>query len=257
MELPSHDRPIASILLDQTSQTPVNPWTDSADFDDKNPQSTIEHIPLRTPDPELLDQSIIAGIKADESPIDTVHPKVSNDILSQFDPLASLEEEAARDAWNNSESHPPPPRPPSPSPPPVKDTAEPPTTESSPRQPSGPSSFPSLAALARTFALPTLSRSRPVSIDAPKTTPSPTTLSSFEAQQNASQDDNTTTKHNDPTIPPSSQSGNGVPSSAAGGKESDDIPFDFQKFLDQMKSRGAEPVSKYLRSCVIFAILSL
>jgi len=24
--------------------------------------------------------------------------------------------------------------------------------------------------------------------------------------------------------------------------------FDFQKFLDQMKSRGAEPVAKYLRS---------
>ena len=27
-----------------------------------------------------------------------------------------------------------------------------------------------------------------------------------------------------------------------------EIQFDFQKFLDQMKSRSAEPVSKYLRS---------
>lgn len=33
-----------------------------------------------------------------------------------------------------------------------------------------------------------------------------------------------------------------------GGKEKDEISFDFQKFLDQMKSRNAEPVSKYLRS---------
>lgn len=29
-----------------------------------------------------------------------------------------------------------------------------------------------------------------------------------------------------------------------------DPPFDFQKFLDQMKTRSAEPVAKYLKSCV-------
>ncbi|KAI0310092.1 hypothetical protein OF83DRAFT_1178920 [Amylostereum chailletii] len=31
-------------------------------------------------------------------------------------------------------------------------------------------------------------------------------------------------------------------------KEGGDPPFDFQKFLDQMKARGAEPIAKYLRS---------
>jgi Rab5 GDP/GTP exchange factor len=252
-----HDHPIASILFDQTTQTPVNPWTDATDFDDKNPQVNNEDIPLRTPDPELLDQSIVAGIQAEESPIDT---KVSNDILSQFDPLASLEEEAAREAWNTSESHPPPPRSPSapttPPFPPVKDAAAPPPPELSQGQPSGSSSFPSLAALARTFAIPALSRPRPVSLDAAKPVPSPATLSSFEVQQDTARDNSTTTQNGSATRP-SSQSRNGTPSPATGGKESDEIPFDFQKFLDQMKSRNAEPVSKYLRSYVIPTILSL
>jgi Rab5 GDP/GTP exchange factor len=30
-----------------------------------------------------------------------------------------------------------------------------------------------------------------------------------------------------------------------------DPPFDFQKFLDQMKTKSAEPVARYLRSCVL------
>lgn len=36
---------------------------------------------------------------------------------------------------------------------------------------------------------------------------------------------------------------------AAPGKDKDP-PFDFQKFLDQMKSKSAEPVARYLRSFV-------
>lgn len=253
-----HDsRPITTILFDQTSQTPANPWTDSTDFDDKKAQAPNEDIPLRTPDPELLDQSIVAGIEAEESPVDTQPPKVSTDILNQFDPLASLEEEAAREAWNTSESHPPPPRTPSPSTPPVpplKDTLESPS-ESSPDQPSGSSSFPSLAALTRNFSIPGLSRSRPVSLDAAKAVPALPTLSSFEVQQNTPRDDSATTPNGSATQP-ATQSRSGTPSLTLGGKEREEIPFDFQKFLDQMKSRGAEPVSKYLRSCVIFAISS-
>ena len=34
------------------------------------------------------------------------------------------------------------------------------------------------------------------------------------------------------------------------GPKDKDPPFDFQKFLDQMKSKSAEPVARYLRSCV-------
>jgi Rab5 GDP/GTP exchange factor len=35
------------------------------------------------------------------------------------------------------------------------------------------------------------------------------------------------------------------------GSKGKDPPFDFQKFLDQMKSKSAEPVARYLRSCVM------
>lgn len=236
-----HDSPVTTIIFDQTSQTPANPWTESTHFDGKPSQVNNEDIPLRTPDPELLDQSIVAGIEAEESPVDTRPPKVSSDILSQFDPLASLEEEAAREAWNASESHPPPPPPP----PPLKDVAEPPPL-SSPGQPSGSSSFPSLAALARTFTIPALSRTRPVSLDTAKAVPS-ATHSSFEVQQDTSRDASTTTPNSLPTRP-TTQSRSGTTSPVLGGKEKDEISFDFQKFLDQMKSRNAEPVSKYLRS---------
>lgn len=41
---------------------------------------------------------------------------------------------------------------------------------------------------------------------------------------------------------------------SVGPKDKDKDPsFDFQKFLDQMKSKGAEPVARYLRSCVLSA----
>ena len=36
-----------------------------------------------------------------------------------------------------------------------------------------------------------------------------------------------------------------------------DVQFDFQKFLDQMKTRSADPVSKYLRSCVFHLLCCL
>lgn len=42
---------------------------------------------------------------------------------------------------------------------------------------------------------------------------------------------------------------------AAQGKDRDP-PFDFQKFLDQMKTKSAEPVARYLRSFVPPTFLS-
>lgn len=54
------------------------------------------------------------------------------------------------------------------------------------------------------------------------------------------------------TPPPAASSANrpevGTPVPASSNKQVD--TFDFQKFLDQVKSRGAEPVAKYLRSYV-------
>ena len=247
------DRPIAPILFDQTPQASPNPWTDATDFDDKKAQGSNEDRPLRTPDPDLFDQSIMAGLETVSTPTGT-KPQVSTDVLSQFDPLVSLEEEAAREAWKASESHPPPPRTPSPPPPapspPPKDAGEsvasPPT---SPPSGSSPSPFPSLASLARSFSIPTLSRSRPVSVDAAKAVPSPATLSSFAAQQEAPREGTAANK-----APPAVESRSSSSSPVARVTEKQETPFDFQRFLDQMKSRGAEPVSKYLRSYVTLGV---
>jgi hypothetical protein len=250
------DHSTEPILFDQISQTPTNPWTDSADYDDNKIQGNNEGVSLRIPDSELLEQSIIAGPADDHSPVDTKPLKVSSDILSQFDPLASVEEEAAREAWNSAESHPPPPRPASPQtppPPPLKDPVEPPSGPS-PSQPSGLPSFPSLASLAKSFSIPALSRSRPVSFDAAKAVPSPTTLSSFATQQDVPQDRDTSTPDGT-TIQTITLNNDGTSSPPPGHR--DEIPFDFQKFLDQMKSRSADPVSKYLRSCVLLPMLPL
>lgn len=247
----------APLLISQDSPTPPNPWSDAADSDrSKALESEIER-PLHTPDPELLDQSITSGLEAVESPMDP-KPRVSAEVLNEFDPLANSEEEAARKAWETSEAHPPPPRTPSP---PVPTLAIKDFVASSPDSPmsSGSlsaSNFPSLAALARTFSIPALSRPRPLSLDTAKPVPSPATLSSLATQQDAARATLTTTATTSTGFNshPSTPGGSGTTSPVSGSREKTDIPFDFQNFLDQMKSRSAEPVSKYLRSYVILVM---
>ncbi|KAJ3491805.1 hypothetical protein NLJ89_g11305 [Agrocybe chaxingu] len=197
---------------------------------------------------------------------------VAKEVLSEFDPLvASPEEKAARDAWETSEGHPPapqpalvpatpPPRTPLPPMPPMKDlyisspTSPDPTIMSPGAAPSAaaitsPSSFPSFASFAKSFALP-LVRSRPQSLDgSAKAVPSPSTLSSFTSQQREAQQ-----KGDVRDTGKAVASGSATPN-RSGSRTSSPVPkpapdggFDFQKFLDQMKTKSAEPVSKYLRS---------
>ncbi|KAF5373276.1 hypothetical protein D9615_007395 [Tricholomella constricta] len=256
--LPTSDpTPVLSpvpILTDQSSLNEPNPWTDVIDAEKPKSLPADQEKPLRTPDPSLLDQSIAHGLESvlPPSPKDQNPPQVSQDLLNQFDPLASMEEEAARGAWETSEAHPPPPRTPSPKPPalPLKaNVASSPPESPSPQSAGSLSSspFPSLVALARTFAMPTLTRPRPLSLDAAKSVPSPATLSSFASQQDTPRNDIMTTSKS--TASPSrTPSSSGTASPVPGHREKGEIPFDFQNFLDQMKSRSAEPVSKYLRS---------
>ncbi|KAF8075130.1 hypothetical protein FPV67DRAFT_1409004 [Lyophyllum atratum] len=255
-DLPTSDadttRPPAHVLTDQTALTEPNPWSGVIDADNAEPQSDDEEKALRTPDPSLLDQSIAHGLESTRPPSPQKPPQVSQDVLNQFDPLASLEEEAARGAWETSESHPPPPPPPrtpSPKPPalPLKDNlaSSPPVSPLSSGALSSTSPFPSLAAFARSFSIPALSRTRPTSLDAAKPVPSPATLSSFAAQQETSRSGATTPNKHIPS-PIVTPSGSGTASPVPGSQG--EVPFDFQNFLDQMKSRNAEPVSKYLRS---------
>lgn len=244
------------LLIDQPS--PVNPWSDDTILEKSD---VNEEKSLQTPDPSLLDQSIATGFEALSLPEDDPKPQVSKDVLSEFDPLVSLEEEAAREAWETSEAHPPPPRTPSPiaaPTPPLKDASVAPQPPESPPMSGGSStssSFPSLAALARTFSIP-LSRPRPLSLDTAKAVPSPATLSSFASQQDTPRNEELTTSKDNATRR-STPSGSGTASPVPGTREKGEIPFDFQSFLDQMKTRSAEPVSKYLRSYVTPVIMTL
>ncbi|KAF7430928.1 hypothetical protein PC9H_006643 [Pleurotus ostreatus] len=196
-----------------------------------------------------------------------VQLRPAGEILSEFDPLANSVEKEAREAWGDAEGHPPP----SPSPSPPPETPERPpsppskskdaTTNAPPATPLPPSSlnisaFPSLSALARTFSIPTPLRPRPLSMDSAKPVPSPGTLSSFAAQQESTRsstdqgdrreaDENAASAYNTANAPASSNDSTATPSAAT---STDAASFDFQKFLDQMKSRSAEPVAKYLRS---------
>ncbi|CAA7269224.1 unnamed protein product [Cyclocybe aegerita] len=254
------------------SDIPVspNPWDDvptAAKGDVKTEKTEPKHFAAL--DPTLYEQPIFAPI----TPA-TPTPKhdVAKEVLSEFDPLvASPEEKAARDAWETSEGHPPapqpapvpvtpPPRTPSPPMPPMKDlyisspTSPDPTIMSPGAAPSAaaitsPSSFPSFASFAKSFALP-LVRSRPQSLDgSAKAVPSPSTLSSFASQQQDAQQ-----KGDARDAGKAVASGSATPNRSGSGTSSPvpkpalDGGFDFQKFLDQMKTKSAEPVSKYLRS---------
>ncbi|KAF9266992.1 hypothetical protein L218DRAFT_857351 [Marasmius fiardii PR-910] len=234
-----------------------------------------------------------AEIKPSQEESYEARHKSEQEILDEFDPLASQEEKDARKAWESSEGHPPPPLVPSkegkegvlddsgetskgseiaknkqvesstqatihPSPSTSQQSA---ATESA-----STSGFSSLAALARSFSIPSIPRpARPVSLDTAKPVPSPDTLSSFAEQQgDASKSEGATGSENHKQKDAGKGKESQPESSAEEGESShhhtsngtivqgDDTsgepPFDFQKFLDQMKTRSAEPVARYLKS---------
>ena len=250
--------PVAPSSYPDLSVSP-NPWNDvaSASTDETaNERAPVKS--LNTLDPSLYDQPIFAGLKEDPLPTEPMN-EGSREILSEFDPLASHEEKAAREAWETSEGHPPPSTP-SPPPLPLKDlyTSSPTSPEASSldKVASAPSatvmtsssSFPSFTALAKTFSL---GRSRPPSIDTTaKAMLSQSTSSSFASQHGNSPPDRL-----DTTKLSASRSEFSALNSSGSGTVSPitkptDGAFDFQRFLDQMKSKSADPVSKYLRSYV-------
>ncbi len=221
-----------------------NPWQDST-------QNILEVSVLanntlegmkKSSDVSALDPSTAKGLAAELVAVPDEEGESRQEILQEFDPLANHEEKAAKTAWESSDSNPPSIAPVAH---PVADAPPPPapTTHaidlSHPSSPSLPS-FPSLAALARTFALPLTSRQRPRSLDTATAVPSPATLSSFASQQ----------QQQPRAIQPASDSGRSTPTRIGKANDGDPLQFDFQKFLDQMKLKSAEPVAKYLRSYV-------
>lgn len=231
----------------------------------------VDNVQLNSPpDPALQPQLSPNPWSEQANTKDSEPQAVPTEILSQFDPLAK----DVTEAWATEESHPPPPvsRTPSPPPKPPKDELtespfqdDPPTSppkDDNILSPGSSSSFASLAALAKSFSIPTLSRSRPVSMEVAKAIPSPSTISSFVAQQQdakqqQAQQQTQQLAHLEPQ-PRSANGSDSVPEARQEGSDDededeqiakdDDPPFDFQKFLEQMKSRSAEPVAKYLKS---------
>ncbi|PBK99679.1 hypothetical protein ARMGADRAFT_514004 [Armillaria gallica] len=206
---------------------------------------TARHQSRRTRSFLRIHGRITSGLGTQVSlPSDPV-PELANaqEVLEEFDPLVNQEEKDARKAWEDSEGHPPhlDPSPVAPTPP-SKDQTPPPNDVQA-----SSSSFPSLAALARSFQMPKLTHSRPLSLDMAKPVPSPNTLSSFASQQQRPPKYETISQGNPE---PSRTSTPGIvrEDSPAVDQSKGDPPFDFQKFLDQMKSRNAEAVSKYLKS---------
>jgi Rab5 GDP/GTP exchange factor len=244
-----------SSSLELTAGGESNPWKDQPVV----PSQPIKPVELHAPDLSIIDKFIHVPPEHAPSPAPTPDRDAhTEEVLNEFDPLADQSEQVAREAWALSESHPPPPRPiPVPQPdtpilesespePPPKDIpilqTQPPSDSSG----ASGSSFPSLAALARTFSIPTMARPRPVSIDVAKAVPSPATLSSIAAQQDQRPHD---PENSCAVTRSSTPGGSGTESPRPGHRDKEPL-FDFQKFLDQMKLKGAEPVAKFLRSYV-------
>ena len=230
----------------------LDPWHEDISAAD-NSSSNTQPPQLQTPDPSSLDESLMAGLRVDDNPQPDIEHRPLPEILGEFDPLSHQEEIEAREAWESSETQPPPPRTPSPIPtPPSKDIIleSPPQTATSTTSTSG---FSSLAAFTRNFTIPSLPRVRPLSLDMAKPLVSPATLSSLGQAQTPPR----SILDIDTAIPSGSSTPNDrrAESPRTGGsrdqsKDKAEQPFDFQKFLDQMKLKGAEPIAKYLRSSV-------
>lgn len=220
-----------------TIESDSNPWQDAS-------PTTLARGEPQNPDLSQLDPEATQGLAVAPVTESAHRSPVKQEVLLEFDPLASAEEKEAQQAWAGSKGQPPP------LPPPEKVPATPPPpAPAAPNRPSSPiPSFTALAALARTFALPLTRGQRPRSLDSAAAVPSPATLSSFAQQQSAPQPrplDDAPSAGNQATA---SGSGRSTPSGKA--KESEPPSFDFQRFLDQMKLKGAEPVAKFLRSYV-------
>ena len=263
----SKDPPNSSAPIAPPSSYPdfpvsPNPWNDvaSASTDETaNERAPVKS--LNTLDPSLYDQPIFAGLKEDRALLTTSETKNegSREVLSEFDPLVSHEEKAAREAWETSEGHPPlssTPPPPLPlkdlyiSSPTSPEASSPDTIASAPSATAitSSSSFPSFAALAKTFSIP-LRRTRPPSLDA-------TAKDMLSSTSSPAQHRNSPPERLDTAKSSVSRSEDSSALNSSGSGTVSPIPkptdgaFDFQRFLDQMKTKSAEPVSRYLRSYV-------
>ncbi|KZT56858.1 hypothetical protein CALCODRAFT_435090 [Calocera cornea HHB12733] len=191
-----------------------NPWTGTnAPPSGPAPVHAVDAPPV--PDDEAAEIA---------SPVPT-HP-VDQSLLNEFDPLA----EKATHEWEQEEGHLPAQADASGTRSGIASTLEPDNSEDP---------IPSRSEV--DTPLPVVVPDFPTTASSPPGVPSPTTLASLaQPLRRASQHDF------DPPEASSSSQFNGNNQETAGPRIPP--PFDFQKFLDQMKSKSAEPVVKYFRS---------
>lgn len=221
-----------------------NPWKETV----HGPEA-LQVKPSYVHNSELREEIPSTAAQSSSAETDS-RPSASEDVLREFDPLADTKEAESRMAWETSEGHPMPP-------PKGKGLCDieghdhvphsaPPTEHPLPSK-SGSSSaigFPSLVSLAKSL---TLSRVRPRSLDtAPAEVTDTITAVMSSSKHRPTQSVAATSGSWAEETP-----GDGGPAGTFERQDSDEPPpFDFQKFLDQMKTKSAEPVAKYLRSYV-------
>ena len=229
-----------------------NPWKEQA--------STESGEVTVTGATQILDPSNPDLLRKDPGTV-SIDTKGSNevekrDLLNEFDPLADNKESEAKQAWEASEGKPPQPQQPEQ----ISVNMDAGPSKSSPTTPPTGTSTTigtgfSFANIARSFSLPKV-RTRSVDIAPPSNILNPDTLSTIAAQQHSRPStpvgniERKSEGRNDIASQPNSGSNSPRPGKGRVLKKDEPPPFDFQLFLDQMKTRSAEPVAKYLRSCV-------
>lgn len=248
---PTSSKPVKAPETIVNAPTPeLNPWQDIQQLEAK-PASSSE-VPVPPPQEIEVPANAFNDVMLPRTPSKRA---LDTNLLQEFDPLADKVESNARDAWASAEDHPaapaPPPKPVLKELSPKAGRPNPPTTPKHQHRPSTNLDPPtSAAAQVTTFAtLASLARS-----------PFGRRSRTSSLAQNALPESDSSA----PPTPSKASAPLPQPPPATPSKDHDrmgdpskpDPPFDFQKFLDQMKLKSAEPVAKYLRRSVsLFEIL--
>ncbi|KAL1747857.1 hypothetical protein HDZ31DRAFT_20366, partial [Schizophyllum fasciatum] len=250
-ETPQIPQASASEVQGAGAATP-NPW--------QAPTPVIAHASATIADPATMDPEVRNSASAFGGPQKPLPSEQEKEILAAFDPYAQEEREEERKAWDDVRTSLDDERKdnintgeqkkeavPEAAPPATPSKADaPPDPPSKTHTPSSSASgFPSLnfTSIARSFSISSLSKDkgRPVSLDAKAQPDNVDAQTVSQEQQDTGKQGNETRNANE--VDTSRPSSNETQTD-----EGEPPPFDFQKFLEQMNSKSAEPVSKYLKS---------
>jgi hypothetical protein len=216
---------LQALTLNDNVEDEVNPWASKAP-DDADGDRSVKPLNTSNEPPPVQEPAF--------TPVPTP-PRHDSSIINEFDPLVDADTKNAHDAWAAAEGHPPKLSPSKASSPPQTPTKAaqkplPPDPESPTKAvPSSSSAFTTtFANLARSFSRPRSSGSDYVA----------TTSTGPGSARNSSEQPR-------PATPLRSQTSATTKSDT--GSRPPEAQFDFQRFLDQLKTRSAEPVSQYLR----------